>query len=288
MNIQLKPLYFFLSAVSIFISGCTKDKAIVPSPRSASPFRNVVSHYNGSPTKWQAFLECWWAKRRGKVNSVLAMRFDDYWLEAKRAANLNISKNQQAITALEANLKFKIPPSYRDFILATGGSYLFPYNELQFDSKIGKNDFYQPLDVGSFKKVNPKDWALFRTTTAGAKFSQEQYYRYGYDSTGLPVRNDSRYNSADIDHLILVGSAYLYGNFLLNPLEATSDGELEAWNIYENLSGAARYRSFAELMQDIYFNEINEPKEMRGKRISEDTCALILFDAPLSPFTIEK
>jgi hypothetical protein len=61
-----------------------------------------------------------------------------------------------------------------------------------------------------------------------------------------------------LDKLIKVGELEQGTVLLINPLEITADGEWEAWLLSPQLAGAFRYRSFAELMQTIAYQEVNE------------------------------
>lgn len=281
-NSKLFGIFSILLVINL--NSCQKKEAVMQNSHENSPFRSLKSHYNGSPEKWRQFLECWWGRKRSKTSPDIATKFDSYWKAVKIDVDSNEPKIRSKLTDLEKKIGQPLPPSYRDFILATGGRFLFPYHALQFDPKVGKDDFYDPNKVDLLSKLEPESWRISRSVTEGLLFTQAEYYRYGVDADGVPLGYDGRYYSEHVDHLILVGSAYVYGTFELNPLEVTSDGEWEAWNFYENLSGVARYRSFAEMMQDMYFNEMNESREFRGRRIREDSCALILFDGPLPSF----
>lgn len=142
----------------------------------------------------------------------------------------------------EDRLKAILPPSYRDFLLTTNGW-----------RTIGDV-------VGPLLPVEQVDWLRLRhpeTITGwleGARSQSgsldvpdEDYFIYGEKQ--LPETARLEYLAGMLE---VSGEAFDGGVFLLNPEIRTPSGEWEAWFLAPWLAGAARYRSFWELMEDEY------------------------------------
>lgn len=194
--------------------------------------------------------------------------------------------NKIAVDQLEARLQKNLPRSYRDFLLAGGAQFSLAREIVQRNYPEVGQVFRRGELVDKFALLAPDAQKIARQDRGPV--TDEQYYRYGYDDSGFMLSDTSRFFVRHIDHLVLVGQADVYGWFLLNPREVSKDEEWEAWLLTENLSGAARYRSFAEMMQGLYFAEIGVSSNLRGMRSGGTLCGTMLFDAALPPFVFDR
>ena len=148
------------------------------------------------------------------------------WLGFDRASDLQI-------TTLEERLGMPLPPSYRSFLQASNG-----WRSTGF--------FIQRLwpcgRVGWFRERH-RDWINAYTSQYKKlpPLSDEDYFIYGEEQDSVLFRIEYLETALEISD---IGDSAVY---LLNP-KVVQDGEWEAWFFANWLPGAARYRSFLELM----------------------------------------
>ena len=149
------------------------------------------------------------------------------WLGFDGASDLQI-------TALEERLGMALPSSYRGFLQASNGWRNTGYS-IQRIWPCGR--------VGWFRDRH-RDWInAYRSQYKKLPpVSDEDYFVYGDDQDPVFFRSEYLESAVEISE---VGDSAIY---LLNP-KIVQDGEWEAWFFADWLPGAARYRSFLELMQ---------------------------------------
>jgi hypothetical protein len=106
-------------------------------------------------------------------------------------------------------------------------------------------------EVDALKWADPATWKAWDQNRTGREVPDVVYYEYSRKQDPITLREEY------LDGLVLVG---ILGNgrvLALNPSEISIDGEWEAWYLSTRLPGALRFRSFAELMQVMYFADIS-------------------------------
>lgn len=271
-------IFAVLSFLSLF--GCkdainikTMEQSMVyeNSPKSMS---EINSGYQANAGSWVGFLTCW----RSTVIDRLSRKSNIVQIpELQLAApgTDKFMKNAENVAVLEANLRQRLPKSYIDFLLVSGGSW--------FVENIGY-DYAQPglipshflpiANVDFFKKIDLMNWVVWSDSRGPEFVPPEDYYLYGPAEPGRKMQDSALYKSAHLDYLLKIGELEQGVTLLLNPLEITKDGEWEAWLLSPQI-GAVRYRSFAEMMFSIYYEDAH-PEE-GGLYISSEklvgTCA---------------
>jgi hypothetical protein len=146
---------------------------------------------------------------------------------------------QAEINDLEARLGVRLPPSYRTFLAVSNGwrmtgsfiPRLWPAAELAWfrDRHQSWIDAWNNPRPGRHRQAPP--------------VSDAEYFVYGEEQDTISLRPEYLRTALEIsergDEEIL----------LLNPRIVFEDGEWEAWFFANWLPGAARHRSFAELMR---------------------------------------
>jgi hypothetical protein len=139
-----------------------------------------------------------------------------------------------ALQQAEARLGISLSPSYRQFLATTNGWHtgnraipeLWPVEQIEWFRVNNQRwiDAYFEADIGP---VSDSDYFTYGKSQDPALFRRE------YLESALQI-------SPEGDEAVL----------LLNPKVTTPDGEWEAWFFANWLPGAARYRSFRELMAE--------------------------------------
>jgi hypothetical protein len=196
---------------------------------------------------WRPFLERWSRELidAGEEPELAAEIRDSGWLGFRGATD-------EELAATEARLGASLPPSYRDFLRTSNGWR-------STGTSIWR--VWSADDVAWFR-VRNRQWinayarplgpftGLFR----GRSIPDEDYFVYGDSQDSVHFRMEYLESALEISD---VGDSAIY---LLNPKVVTPDGEWEAWFFANWLPGAARYRSFLELMQAEYrsFRQLQE------------------------------
>ncbi|PHV62259.1 SMI1/KNR4 family protein [Cyanobacterium aponinum AL20118] len=138
------------------------------------------------------------------------------------------------IENLENRLRKKLPPSYKDFLRTSNG-----WIQLAMDAEDGI--LWSTEEVDWLIKQEPE---LVETWHNGRDnyVSDEKYFVYGKEQDCIDVRTEYLCSALALSPLI--DSAI----YLLNPQVVTNDGEWEAWFFGNELPGANRYPSFAQMM----------------------------------------
>jgi hypothetical protein len=147
------------------------------------------------------------------------------------------------ITRTEDRLGAALPPSYRAFLMASNGWPLVgPF--------VGQ--FWPVDEVGRLadRRSNlVEDWIMGHEIFGGLEpVPDETYLVYGDEQDSALIRVEYLHSVVEISSFDTRDAAI----YLLNPEILTPAGEWEAWHLASWLPGASRYRSFRELMQDVY------------------------------------
>ncbi|WP_132325069.1 MULTISPECIES: SMI1/KNR4 family protein [Methylomonas] len=257
---MFSALKIFLSALLLATSiGCT-DREPATNSKDRSDSANTISidsGYASGEQDWRSFLTCW----RTAVQARLA-RGESYTSLKSLPPSLNqvsatTSTSELAVADAERRLNVKLPASYRHFVLASGNAEWFieSFGTLDGDGKLSN---VSAIDV--YPLADPKNFGYWSSTGPDTLILEaRKYLRYGYHTEPL-LRQDSAYFRIDqLDSLIKVGDLDQGGAILLNPKVISADGEMEAW-LLSFKSGASRYRSFAELMQNLAYLDIQMDK----------------------------
>jgi len=145
---------------------------------------------------------------------------------------------EDEIAAAEARLGVQLPPSYRSFLRVSNGWR----NANGFIRKV-----WPCAEVAWFKERN-QEWidAYLEPTLEGGNpqpLSDAEYLVYGEEQDTVKFRPEYLQTALEISEC---GDEEI---FLLNPRTVTSEGEWEAWFFANWYPGAARYRSFQEMME---------------------------------------
>ncbi len=162
--------------------------------------------------------------------------------------------SESAIKTAEARLGTTLPPSYREFLKATNGLQQ-PIESLPTTG----GDFWAVEDIDWFR-VRNADWikAWRQEENEDDDVPDEEYLDYGPDQDSCNLRTRYLENALEISH---DGDAGIY---LLIPDVKDKDGEWEAWHFTSWMPGAARFRSFEEMLKALRDNLIDDDDDDRA------------------------
>lgn len=147
--------------------------------------------------------------------------------------------SEEAIAELERRIGILLPDSYRFFLAATNGwAYLG-----------GEYDFPGPIrnvnQVCWFRDED-QDWIDAYQDPSLSELSKKDHLCYGSKQDTVYFR------SSYLDDCLKISDTSEGGVILLNPSVQTKDCEWEAWHFANHFPGAARYKTFLELLEDLY------------------------------------
>ncbi len=189
----------------------------------------------GPPFDWRFFLEGY--SRDLLAGRQLAPRIS---VDVRRSQWLGYAgATAEQIQGLEARLSRPLPPSYRAFLLTSNGwRQTGPFIDRLYAA--GEVDWFRNRYA---------DWIEAWTGGPGHLLSMSppsvpdgEYFVYGAGQD--PVKGRFEYLN-DALAISPEGDSAIY---LLNPRVVSAGGEWEAWFFANWLPGAARYRSFQEMM----------------------------------------
>jgi hypothetical protein len=218
----------------------TLQNDIQISPAQVTEFISSVRNYQyipqplfiPSPSDWSTLLKKWNDKMFIDSSESDLETYVDWYPD--ECVNKNCTKPpalEVDIKLLEQRLGKQLPPSYRNFLLASDGwTFMKTFREL-FNSQ----------EVDWLSNLTPwlADWE-------GREISDEEYFDY----------SDLRYYSGirrghmeSVLQISSIESGYVY---LLNPLIVDERGEWECFDFGTKLSGGHRYRSFWDMINKFY------------------------------------
>ena len=243
----------------MMITGCSDGESVPDSKDGSGSAKTLSIHsgYASTEEDWQGFLTCW----RSAVQARLA-RGESYAGLKSLPSSLNqvsvtSSTTAPAIAAAERRLGVQLPASYRHFVLASDNAGWFIES---FGTSEGNGKLWNVSAIDSYPVADPKNYGYWSNSGPDMfNLDPEKYLRYGYHQNPLQ-RQDSAYFKIDqLKNLIKIGDLYQGDAILLNPKIVSVDGEMEAW-LLSFKTGASRYRSFAELMQNLAYLDIQMDK----------------------------
>ncbi|HJU39177.1 MAG TPA: SMI1/KNR4 family protein [Tahibacter sp.] len=140
--------------------------------------------------------------------------------------------DEAALVALENRLGTSLPPSYRRFLAATDGLVVASHVSLLPASDV---DWYRLLDPESVESWQSNDEA-----------TDAQYDVYGPAQDCIHMRTRHLYGALQI-------STSIDGDVLLLVPAVRFGDEWEAWFLGAKNPGAVRYRSFADMVDALFF-----------------------------------
>ncbi|MEM1172119.1 MAG: SMI1/KNR4 family protein [Cyanobacteria bacterium P01_H01_bin.35] len=215
------------------------------SQQQAQEFLDLINRRNYMPTNigfiptvddWKNFLEKW---NEAIFDNLDEEDRENYQLEDPNILNrkscLEPSATEQEISELEKRLAAKLPLSYRNFLLASNGFTIL--NE--------SCELYGTNEIKWFiEDEDNRDWA--EDWDDDDEVEDERYFQYGEHQDCCWIRG--RYMKTALQ----ISSTEDGMIYLLNPQIIDSRNEWEAWDFGNDYPGAFRYRSFWEMMQDVY------------------------------------
>lgn len=183
---------------------------------------------------WMRFVNCWQSSLPRTTQGVSVGSTLSVHSEAS-------SQPAGQVRVAEGRLGFKLPPSYRDFLLQVKSQPRTP------DSQVG---MFPPEQVDVLNAVAPH--LLEEARRWAVESPGPIYFRYGIDQDSASGR------FSNLESAIVVGryGESAYELILLYPTVRTSDGEMEAAIQFH--AGEFRAPSFAELMRQLSHQEITD------------------------------
>jgi hypothetical protein len=184
--------------------------------------------------EWRAFLQQWsddWLATDTKFSAAVRKQ---RWLGYERAT-------EEQIQRVEKRLGYRLPPSYRAFLLTTNG--------WRFASPMVRR--LRP--VSAIRWLMEEDPERFDIDLAGMPeeplqgVTPEEYYSYTSQFSAFADQQHFRKSLKIADPID--GDSLIY---VLNPEAVTEDGEWEAWEDAHWIPGSTRHPSFAHLMRHEY------------------------------------
>jgi hypothetical protein len=239
----------------------------------------IVSGYRGDVVRWIEFLRCW----RLAVNKRLQVgdSFNDITSlpDDLNAVNASFASIDAELGRAEAALGMGLPKSYVDFCRAVAGRGWFveALGDIDDDGPFG--GLFVIDEIGPFSKVDEQGFNLWFSAEANEP-SPSVYYRYGYQPDPSMRQSSVHFYRQDLPVCIKIGELAEGAVLLLNPARVTDDGEMEAWVLDSKIPGALRYRSFAEMAQELAHGDVrNEGPGISRMDELNTSCARLLCTA---------
>lgn len=231
-------------------------------------FSQIDSGYTSGPDDWVDLLNCLSRENEyGKVNETYSPRDDWQVIEDRLLADFAMN---------DVFTDKKVPDSYLHFMMVTNGKY-----KLSMAGPSDDSNFLPVASILYFKDGVGEDVIFWNDSKR--KKDNENYYVYGVTKDGR-VRGDYiEYDGCQVEGLISIGYVDGDGFIALNPREVSRDGEWETWYLDWKALGVWRFRSFAELMQNLSYRETKRPLHSRpyGATLLRHSCASKIQTAAL-------
>ena len=175
-------------------------------------------------------------------------------------STMNTCATEAQLAEAEAQLKIKLPPSYRTFLSACNG--------WKFASD--STPIIRPLEkIRWFRKEHKGWYEAYQMSAEPLSVMEKDYFDYANQDCA----------EFEIKHLAQALCISEIGDdavVLLNPMVIWPDGEWETWFFSNSSPGATRYRSFAEWMHE----ELDQPLE---RTLVSGELPTVYLDAPTKP-----
>lgn len=179
-------------------------------------------------SKWREFLQRWTDEWLATDEKFPRRSRERRWLGSQPATD-------KQLLQLEKRLGYRLPPSYRSFLLTTNGwsrTSMFIKRVLPV-SKVTWLQTYDPqlLDIWSPEHGDEP-------------VADDPVEYFSYD--GRPIFDQNHFRQSLVVAEPIDGDSMIY---VLNPLVVAQDGEWEAWRFANWIPGAERFPSFELLMR---------------------------------------
>lgn len=215
---------------------------------------------------WRSFLQQWSQAILEAMTEEQLAQLPPEVLESVWLGYPGATENQLA--HVEARLRVKFPPSYREFLKVSNGWR----QTTPFIQKLWSTEGIAPFAsrhrewIEAFTAKHESAHLSFNPAAelediwAPISVSDAEYLIYGEEQDCSQLRLEYLKTAIEISD---VGESAIY---LLNPQVVTEEGEWEAWFFADWLPGADRYRSFQEMMEAEYQNflELRDPASEAG------------------------
>lgn len=180
--------------------------------------------------EWRDFLRKWSAEWLSTDEPFPRAVRKSGWLGFTPATEAQIEHREQL-------LGYRLPPSFRAFLLTTNG-WRRPSRFVERIRPLNRIKWLE-VDDPQFLDV----WAEYEDTVTAEGVPPEEYFSYKFSAI---------FDCRHLKHCLKIadpvgGDSAMY---LLNPVVVAEDGEWEAWVHAHWIPGARRYPSFSHLMRD--------------------------------------
>ncbi|MFZ6736077.1 SMI1/KNR4 family protein [Undibacterium sp. Ji42W] len=256
-----KNLKFFLVSVAILflLSSCNKqtdDKKEMQ--LNSKDVASVDSNFDA----WERFLGCWEheisdiQKKKNKTQPSL-------W---KKTQRLSVD----SIDALEKRLKSRLPQSYRDFLTVSNGQFQL-LGQLSWN--FSDSAFHSIDKVILFANSSGQPHKAWINAYEDTEVPDEEYFVYGEKQNVPAIRAIYLNEAIEISHFPAKVEEFI----LLNPHVKTQNGEFETWWLSPRHPGAMRYKTFADFMISIYYEEIHNGSWDPTESQIADSCGKYIY-----------
>lgn len=212
--------------------------------------KTIHARYGSTSDDWRSFLSCW----RVHVDERLATRrgytgLDRLPSNANRLPEGSHSVNGK-VELLQSRLGVQLPKSYRDYLAAAQGGEWVVEAFAGFDAEGKLDGGLSAIErVGAFAEVDQPNLDRWIKGSVGLPaVPPQRYFRYEYSENVAEQQSFTAFDAEKLKSAIKIGELDRGTVLLLNPIDVTADGEMEAW-VLSFQTHARRFRSFAELMQ---------------------------------------
>jgi hypothetical protein len=196
---------------------------------------------------WSDFLENWNTAIFEKLNKKYLNRYIYEFSEVVASkCCLWQGATDEDIAELESDLKAELPLSDKNFLLASNG----------FTILNRSCELYGTDQIKWFIEEN-KEWAEIWSGDAD-KIDEEWAEIWGVEDDDDDISDEGQYMKTALQ----ISSTRDGDVFLLNPIIKDSRNEWEAWDFGNKNPGAYRYRSFWDMIQDLYKNDFGDIKKI--------------------------
>jgi hypothetical protein len=236
---SINDLVTCIPIVRSLLSGALQNDIQI-SPEQVTEFISSVRNYQyipqplfiPSPSDWSHLLEKWNDKMFLDSSESDLETYADWYPD--ECVNKNCTKPpalEVDIKLLEQRLGKQLPPSYRNFLLASNG---WTFMETL-------KEFFNVQEVDWLNNLTPwlADWE-------GIEISDEEYFDYSDLRYYSGIRTDHMETVLQISNC---EDGYVY---LLNPLIIDERGEWECFDFGTKVGGGHRYRSFWDMIHKFY------------------------------------
>jgi hypothetical protein len=248
-------------------AGCSDNHAVNLSAErkrvKSMQLKDWESGYLTQAADWQGFLACWRngvAQRAAKENaSNIVLTVLSKFTQLSRDPQPSVADTETQLSHLEARLGTTLPKSYIDFVRVYRPPIYRPHDAP--GGGILRVGMFGPQQVGFLSQLEPR--LAQQSAEIPVETSDAEYYVYGINQSDVAIRTGNRPGA------IVVGShgPAAYDLIVMYPQEKTRDGEMEAALIFH--SGEFRAPSFAELMRQLAYMEINSVDRVPPYRQSD-------------------